>query len=111
MAGAGALLIGLLAGPRLLFTVATGQLAGSRRGTYGLTYLLLIAGRAARPPHHAADAAGGRGWPPCCWPGRSWCASAPMALPQTVIIDLPWHMKWLHELLAGHWESLYFPGG
>ena len=34
-----------------------------------------------------------------------------MALPQAVIIDMPWHMKWLGTLLAGDWQSLYFPGG
>lgn len=34
-----------------------------------------------------------------------------MALPQSVIIDMPWHMKWLTTLLAGDWQSLYFPGG
>ncbi|HYP20465.1 MAG TPA: hypothetical protein VEY08_10355, partial [Chloroflexia bacterium] len=34
-----------------------------------------------------------------------------MALPQSVIIDMPWHMKWLRTLLAGDWQSLYFPGG
>ena len=33
-----------------------------------------------------------------------------MALPQSVIIDMPWHMKWLTTLLAGNWQSLYFPG-
>jgi hypothetical protein len=33
------------------------------------------------------------------------------ALPQSVIIDMPWHMKWLRTLLAGDWQSLYFPGG
>jgi hypothetical protein len=31
-------------------------------------------------------------------------------LPQVNIIDLPWHMKWLHELLIGNWQALYFPG-
>ncbi|HEX9987760.1 MAG TPA: hypothetical protein VGE45_04680 [Chloroflexia bacterium] len=36
---------------------------------------------------------------------------AGMALPQSVIIDMPWHMKWLRTLLAGDWQSLYFPGG
>lgn len=34
-----------------------------------------------------------------------------MALPQSVIIDMPWHMKWLNTLLAGNWQALYFPGG
>lgn len=34
-----------------------------------------------------------------------------MALPQSVIIDIPWHIKWLRTLLAGDWQSLYFPGG
>jgi hypothetical protein len=34
-----------------------------------------------------------------------------MALPQAVIIDMPWHMKWLGTLLSGDWQSLYFPGG
>lgn len=34
-----------------------------------------------------------------------------MALPQSVIIDMPWHMKWLRTLLAGDWQSLYYPGG
>jgi hypothetical protein len=34
-----------------------------------------------------------------------------MALPQSVIIDMPWHMKWLGTLLSGDWQSLYFPGG
>lgn len=32
-----------------------------------------------------------------------------MALPQSVIIDMPWHMKWLETLLAGNWQALYFP--
>lgn len=34
-----------------------------------------------------------------------------MGLPQSVITDMPWHMKWLRTLLAGDWQSLYFPGG
>lgn len=34
-----------------------------------------------------------------------------MALPQAVIIDMPYHMKWLRILLSGDWQSLYFPGG
>ena len=34
-----------------------------------------------------------------------------MALPQSVIIDMPWHMKWLRTLLTGDWQSLYYPGG
>jgi hypothetical protein len=34
-----------------------------------------------------------------------------MGLPQSVIVDMPWHMKWLRTLLAGDWQSLYFPGG
>ncbi|HET6312834.1 MAG TPA: hypothetical protein VFH60_03285, partial [Chloroflexia bacterium] len=34
-----------------------------------------------------------------------------MALPQSVIIDMPYHMKWLRTLLAGDWQALYFPGG
>jgi hypothetical protein len=34
-----------------------------------------------------------------------------MALPQSVIIDMPYHMKWLRTLLAGDWKALYFPGG
>ncbi len=34
-----------------------------------------------------------------------------MALPQSVIIDMPWHMKWLRTLLLGDWQALYFPGG
>ncbi|MEO8286478.1 MAG: hypothetical protein ABI670_08580 [Chloroflexota bacterium] len=34
-----------------------------------------------------------------------------MALPQSVIIDMPYHMKWLGTLLTGDWQSLYFPGG
>ncbi|HYP21469.1 MAG TPA: hypothetical protein VEY08_15460 [Chloroflexia bacterium] len=34
-----------------------------------------------------------------------------MALPQSVIIDMPYHMKWLRTLLAGNWQALYLPGG
>ncbi|HET9494763.1 MAG TPA: hypothetical protein VFR15_11075 [Chloroflexia bacterium] len=34
-----------------------------------------------------------------------------MGLPQAVIIDMPWHMKWLTTLLAGNWQALYYPGG
>lgn len=34
-----------------------------------------------------------------------------MALPQSLIIDMPYHMKWLNQLLTGDWQSLYFPGG
>lgn len=34
-----------------------------------------------------------------------------MALPQSVIVDMPYHMKWLRTLLTGDWQSLYFPGG
>ncbi len=34
-----------------------------------------------------------------------------MALPHSVIIDMPYHMKWLRTLLAGDWQALYFPGG
>ena len=36
---------------------------------------------------------------------------AGMALPQSVIIDMPYHMKWLTTLLSGDWQALYFPGG
>ncbi len=31
-------------------------------------------------------------------------------LPGVAIIDLPWHMKWIRELLHGNWQALYFPG-
>lgn len=34
-----------------------------------------------------------------------------MGLPQSVIVDMPYHMKWLRQLLTGDWQSLYFPGG
>ena len=34
-----------------------------------------------------------------------------MGLPQSVIIDMPWHMKWLGTLLTGDWAALYLPGG
>lgn len=34
-----------------------------------------------------------------------------MALPQSVIIDMPYHIKWLTTLLAGQWQALYYPGG
>ncbi len=34
-----------------------------------------------------------------------------MALPQSVIVDMPYHMKWLNTLLTDDWQSLYFPGG
>jgi hypothetical protein len=34
-----------------------------------------------------------------------------MALPQSVIVDMPYHMRWLNTLLTGDWQSLYFPGG
>jgi hypothetical protein len=34
-----------------------------------------------------------------------------MGLPQAVIIDMPWHMKWLGTLLTGDWAALYLPNG
>ncbi|HUS16500.1 MAG TPA: hypothetical protein VM536_15995, partial [Chloroflexia bacterium] len=34
-----------------------------------------------------------------------------MALPQSVIIDMPYHLKWMHELLAGNVAALTDPHG
>jgi hypothetical protein len=110
--GAGAvaaILIGLLAAVHLPLTVATGQLVAAGGGTYTSTYLLLIlaeplARRLTPETRRGARAVA------VLMAAAFLVRFGLMALPQTVIIDLPWHMKWLHELLAGHWESLYFPG-
>ncbi len=110
--GAGAVaavLIGLLAALHLPLTVATGQLVAAGGGTYTSTYLLLIlaeplARRITPETRRGARAVA------VLMAAAFLVRFGLLALPQTVVIDLPWHMKWLHELLAGHWESLYFPG-
>jgi hypothetical protein len=104
-----AVLIGLLAAVHLPLTVATGQLVAAGGGTYTSTYLLLIlaeplARRITPETRRGARAVA------VLIAAAFLVRFGLVALPQTVIIDLPWHMKWLHELLAGHWESLYFPG-
>ncbi|MDQ6695808.1 MAG: hypothetical protein M3014_15590, partial [Chloroflexota bacterium] len=34
-----------------------------------------------------------------------------MELPETVVIDMGYHIRWLHELLAGNWDALTDPHG
>jgi hypothetical protein len=104
-----AILIGLLAAVHLPLTVATGQLVAAGGGTYTSTYLLLILAEALARRITPETRRGARAVA-VLLAAAFLVRFGLMALPQTVIIDLPWHMKWLHELLAGHWESLYFPG-
>jgi hypothetical protein len=102
-------LVVLLAVEHLPLTAAASELVGPIAAAFVASYLLIVLGEAV-----------GR-WitPQSLWGARAIAGLVGVAfllrfgavtLPQVNIIDLPWHMKWLRELLVGHWESLYFPG-
>lgn len=103
------LLDGALAWVHLPVTAAAGEVIGPIATSFAAAYLLLlvteIVARRLTP------------WTPA---GARILASLVAAafllrfgavnLPGVIIIDLPWHMKWVRELLQGNWQALYFPG-
>jgi hypothetical protein len=101
----------LLAWYRVPSTSAVGQVALPVAGTFALSYILLVL---VEPiARRISGAPGAR------WGARVLASMIAVAflvrfgaanLPQVNIIDLPWHMKWLRELLIGNWQALYFPG-
>jgi hypothetical protein len=100
-------LVALLAAEHLPLTVTTGHLLL----TGVLTYALLVLGEAML--RRIAPTLGSHG----ARIGAALFAAAfavrfgGMALPQSVIIDMPYHMKWMRELLAGNIGVLTDPHG
>jgi hypothetical protein len=99
----------LLATEHLSLTAATGELATPVTAAFVASYLVLL----------LTEPVARRIAPETKWGARALAGMVAVAflvrfgaviLPQVNIIDLPWHMKWLRELLLGHWQSLYFPG-
>jgi len=102
----GAAAVAGLAALHLPLTVATGHLLL----TVGLSYVLLVISEAVL--RRVAPPAG----PAARWAAVIFAAAfavrfGGMALPQSVIIDMPYHLKWMHELLVGHWAALTDPHG
>jgi hypothetical protein len=98
----------LLAEAHLAFTSATGGLAAPVVGVI-ISYILMV----------LVEAFARRIVPGAIWGARAIAGLVGLAfmvrlvavlLPQVNIIDLPWHMKWLRELLIGDWQALYLPG-
>jgi len=101
----------LLAWYRVPSTSAVGQVALPVAGTFALSYILLVlveplARRVSRAPGARRGARVLASMIAAAFLVRFGAAN----LPQINIIDLPWHMKWLRELLIGNWQALYFPG-
>ena len=101
----------LLAWYRVPSTSAVGQVALPVAGTFALSYILLVlveplARRISKAPGARRGARILASMIAVAFLVRFGAAN----LPQVNIIDLPWHMKWLRELLAGNWQALYFPG-
>ncbi len=98
--------VGWLALVHLPLTVALPHLVT----TAVLTYVLLLAAEwvavrlAPAPPLAARGAA-------VLVAGAFLVRYGAMALPESVIIDMPYHMKWMHELLAGNIAALTDPHG
>ncbi|MGI8588809.1 MAG: hypothetical protein ACR2M0_14145 [Chloroflexia bacterium] len=97
----GLVLLGLLAWLHLPLTVATAHLAL----TGLLTYCLLVLGEAAArrlvPASDGAARAAG-----VLFAAAFLLRFGLMALPESVIIDMPYHMKWMRELLNGNIAAL-----
>ncbi|MEP6776349.1 MAG: hypothetical protein ABJA50_12210, partial [Chloroflexota bacterium] len=101
----------LLAWYRVPSTSAVGQAALPVTGTFALSYILLLlveplARRMSKAPGACVGARVLASMIAAAFLVRFGAAN----LPQINIIDLPWHMKWLRELLIGNWQALYFPG-
>ncbi len=101
----------LLAWYRVPSTSAVGQVALPVAGTFALSYILLVlveplARRVSKAPGAQRGARVLASMIAAAFLVRFGAAN----LPQINIIDLPWHMKWLRELLIGNWQALYFPG-
>ena len=99
----------LLVTEHLSLTAATGELAAPIVAAFVASYLVLL----------VTEPIARRAAPGTKWGARALAGMVAVAfllrfgavmLPQVNVIDLPWHMKWLRELLLGHWQSLYFPG-
>jgi hypothetical protein len=106
-AGAGALLVSLLAAFHLGLTVATAHLVTT--GVLGYVLLVLAEPLARRlvPPAPAWAARVAAVLVAAAFIARF----GAMALPQTVVLDMVYHMKWMNETLAGNWAALTDPHG
>ncbi|MDQ2809424.1 MAG: hypothetical protein M3Z04_21320 [Chloroflexota bacterium] len=102
----GAALVATLAAAHLPLTAATDHLV-----TTGLlTYALLVIGEplARRIVPGAPE---GARLAAALLAGAFCARYGAMALPQSVILDLGYHMRWLRELLQGNWAALTDPHG
>ncbi len=102
----GAALVGYLATAHLPLTAATDHLVTTGLLTYAL---LLTAEPLAR--RIVPGAPGGARSAAVLVAAAFSARYGAMALPQSVILDLGYHMRWLRELLAGHWSALTDPHG
>ncbi len=99
-------LVGTLAAVHLPLTVTTGHLVL----TAGLSYALLVISEAGL--RRIVPAAGNEArWAAAIFALAFAVRFGGMALPQSVIIDMPYHLKWIHELLAGNLTALTDPHG
>ncbi|MDQ2807840.1 MAG: hypothetical protein M3Z04_13175 [Chloroflexota bacterium] len=103
---AGVTVVAGLAAFHLPLTVATGHLLL----TAGLSYVLLGIGEAVLR-RVAPEAGLGARWAAAIFAAAFALRFGGMALPQSVIIDMPYHMKWMRELLAGNLAALTDPHG
>jgi hypothetical protein len=99
-------LVGALAAVHLPITEAAGHLAATGAAVYAL--LVLAEPLAARL---APGTARGARLAALLFAGAFLVRFGAMALPQTVIIDMPYHLKWMRELLAGNVAALTDPHG
>ncbi len=102
----GAIAVGLLATVHLPFTVAAGHLMTTGVLTYGL-----LIGAEALAWRIAPGAPGCARLVAGLVAGAFAVRYGLMALPEAVIIDMPYHMKWVRELLAGNVAALTDPHG
>jgi hypothetical protein len=105
-AGAALALLGALAAVHLPITEAAEHLVGTGLGVY----VLLVLGEPL-----AVRLAPGTAWgarlAAVLFAGAFLVRFGAMALPQTVIIDMTYHLKWMRELLAGNLAALTDPHG
>jgi hypothetical protein len=99
-------LVGALAAVHLPITEAAGHLVATGAAVYVL--LVLAEPLAARL---APGTARGARLAALLFAGAFLVRFGAMALPQTVIIDMPYHLKWMRELLAGNVAALTDPHG
>ena len=102
----GVVVVAALATLHLPLTVATGHLLL----TAGLSYALLGIGEAVLR-RVAPEAGIAARWAAAIFAAAFAVRFGGMALPQSVIIDMPYHMKWMRELLAGNLSALTDPHG